>query len=211
MNQRTVYLFAFDSLADWEPGFATAELNNPDIQAQPGRFRLRAVGESAEPATTMGGLRILPDLTLDELEPDPDDAALLILPGGDWDGTNHLGAIEKARAFLAAGIPVAAICGATYALASAGLLDDRDHTGNAARHLAASGYRGAAHYRDEPAVTDGNLITAGGTAPLEFAYHIFVRLGGYDPDSLREWYALFKTGDATAYDRLKDVSPAAAG
>ena len=47
-----------------------------------------------------------------------------------------------ARRFLTAGVPVAAICGATYGLALEGLLDDRAHTSNAAEYLAYSGYAG---------------------------------------------------------------------
>ena len=47
-------------------------------------------------------------------------AALLILPGGDsWlAGADHGGAVELARRFLSAGIPVAAICGAWAASTS---------------------------------------------------------------------------------------------
>ena len=49
----------------------------------------------------------------------------------------------KAAEFLDAGVPVAAICGATAGLAAEGLLDDRRHTSNAAEFLAATGYGGA--------------------------------------------------------------------
>ena len=71
---------------------------------------------------------------------------------------------------------MAAICGATAGLARGGLLDDRRHTSNAREYLAATGYGGGALYQDEPAVTDGDLITAASMAPLEFAHHIFRRL-----------------------------------
>jgi hypothetical protein len=36
---------------------------------------------------------------------------------------------------------------------------------------------------DEPAVTDGDLITASATAPVHFASAIFARLGLYTPDA----------------------------
>ena len=74
-----------------------------------------------------------------------------------------------ARRFLAAGVPVAAICGATFGLAIEGLLDDRAHTSNAPEYLEYSGYRGGDRYVDEPAVVDGDLITASGVAPVHFA------------------------------------------
>ncbi|HEU4883376.1 MAG TPA: DJ-1/PfpI family protein, partial [Longimicrobium sp.] len=144
----------------------------------------------------------VPDLSLEEV--DPAESAMLIIPGGAvWDGDGIPEVMEKARAFLAAGVPVAGICGATVGLARAGLLDDVDHTGNAAEHLQATGYGGAAHYRDEPAVTGGNVITAPGTAPLEFAREIFRKLDLYEPRVLDAWYALYKTGDASPFYALE--------
>lgn len=76
----------------------------------------------------MGGLRVLPDLTFEQLR--PQDSAMLVLPGADtWDQvpTANLAAVRSAQEFLSAGVPVAAICGATAGLARAGLLDDRAH------------------------------------------------------------------------------------
>ena len=95
------------------------------------------------PVVTIGSITILPDLTLDELA--PQDSAMLILPGGEsWDQVQNAEASEQARHFLKAGVPVAAICGATSGLARAGLLDDVEHTSNAREYLQATGYRGAA-------------------------------------------------------------------
>ena len=96
---------------------------------------------------------------LDDLS--PSDSAMLILPGADtWlTGDANMPFAEKAGEFLDAGVPVAAICGATGGLAAAGLLDDRRHTSNAAEFLASTGYGGADLYVDEPAVTDGDLVT----------------------------------------------------
>nr|HMQ54363.1 DJ-1/PfpI family protein [Anaerolineae bacterium] len=108
----------------------------------------------------------------------------------------------KAKEFLAAGVPVAAICAATAGLARIGLLDDKRHTSNAAEYLQATGYQGAALYQNEPAVTDGQLITAAGTAPLEFAYQIFNKLALYSPEMLEAWYGLFKTGDPSCFYQM---------
>jgi putative intracellular protease/amidase len=189
---RTVDVFVFDTLADWEPGYAMAGINNPDMQRQPGRYRIRTVSEGGRPVTTIGGLRIQPDAALESVS--PDDSAMLILPGGDtWDAGGNDAAVELARRFLAADMPVAAICGATAGLARGGLLDERAHTSNAAEYLAATGYRGAAHYREAAVVTDGNLITAPSMAPLDFARAIFERLDLYAPAVLDAWYGLFST------------------
>ena len=88
-----------------------------------------------------------------------------------------------------------AICGATAGLALAGLLDDRPHTSNAREYLQALGYRGEAFYQDQLVVTDGNLITANATAPVDFAYHILNKLQVHSPRVLDAWYGLFTTRD----------------
>lgn len=197
MTTETVHVAVYDTLADWEVGHAIAHIRNELGQRIPGRYDVTTVGESHDPVTTIGGMRILPDLTLDRLT--PDGSAMLILPGAyTWQNGNHAFA-RKAREFLDAGVPVAAICGATAGLAREGLLDDRDHTSNAPEFLAATGYAGAARYRDVPAITDQNVITAGATAPVEFAREILARLEVYEPAVLDAWYRLFGKQDASAF------------
>ena len=209
MKQQTVHLFVFDTLADWETGFAVAGLNNPAFQSQPGRFRVATVAISKAPVVTIGGVTILPDLAISELT--PEHSAMLILPGGTaWDQGGNTDALGLAKRFLAAGVPVAAICGATSGLARAGILDNLRHTSNAREYLAASGYRGAALYQDQPAVADANVITASSTAPIEFAYEIFKKLGVYSHETLEAWFGLFKTGDATYYGAMTQPANAAA-
>jgi putative intracellular protease/amidase len=188
--KKAVYLFVFDSMADWETGYAVAGVNNPEHQKEPGRFVVKTAGVSRDPVMTIGGVTVLPDTTLEAIE--PPRSAMLILPGGTaWEAGEHAEAAEKAEAFLAAGVPVAAICGATLALAKAGLLDEREHTSNAREYLRETGYRGSERYRDEPAVTDGEVITAAGTQPVEFAYHIFRQLELYEPPMLEAWREMF--------------------
>ncbi|HEX5830296.1 MAG TPA: DJ-1/PfpI family protein [Gemmatimonadaceae bacterium] len=192
MTRQTVHLYVFDGLADWETGHATAHINTPEYQREPGRYQVRTVGEAIRPVTSTGGLTITPDLALADLA--PARSAMLILPGGaswDTDPDARAAAVAAAGELLAAGVPVAAICGATAGLARAGLLDDRAHTSNTREYLAATGYGGAAHYRDVPAVTDRDVITAPGTAPVDFARHIFARLALYEPEVLAMWAGLF--------------------
>ena len=149
----------------------------------------------------MGGMRIVPDTTLADIS--PEGGAMLILPGNEiWNTEDFTPFAAKAREFLGAGVPVAAICGATGGLALAGVLDDRAHTSNAVEFLQSTGYRGAGHYRDEPAVTDGDLITATGIAPVEFAREIFARLDLYEPDTLAAWMALYGDRDPAGFYAL---------
>jgi len=199
------YLYVLDTLADWEPAFLTAELNTGRMFAERGAtLPVRTVGRTRDPVTTLGGLRVTPDLALADLT--PADAAVLILPGGNtWAEQSE--AIDKAREFLAVGVPVAAICGATLALAEAGLLDDRPHTSNNLDLLKATcpDYRGAEHYVEAKVVADGDLITAPGTAPLEFARAVLTRLEVISPAALEAWYQLYTTSEARYYVELMDA------
>jgi hypothetical protein len=65
----TVHVVAYDTLADWEIGFATAHINKPLWHKTPGRFATATVGASTEPITTMGGTRVLPGVALTDLRP----------------------------------------------------------------------------------------------------------------------------------------------
>ncbi|MFI2718268.1 DJ-1/PfpI family protein [Streptomyces collinus] len=193
---KPVHLAVYDTLADWETGHATAQL------ARIGH-EIRTVGPATAPVRSIGGLRIQPDLALADLR--PEDSALLILPGADlWDTGDSLAPFARtARAFLDAGVPVAAICGATAGLAREGLLDGRDHTSAVSFYLAATGYAGGGRYVEADAVTDGALVTAGPTEPVAFAREILRLLGVYEGEVLDAWYRLFHDSDAAAYAVLE--------
>jgi len=207
MTRKPVYLAVYDTLADWETGHTTAYLARAGYEIR----TVGAPGTSGAPVRSVGGLRIQPDVTLDDVR--PEDAALLILPGADlWTVTSAAAAAgrdelapfaRKAREFLAADVPVAAICGGTAGLAREGLLDDRAHTSAAPFYLAATGYKGGDRYVDTDAVTDGKLVTAGPTEPVAFAREVFRLLGVYEGEVLDAWYRLFHDSDVQAYEVLE--------
>lgn len=206
MNTSTVHVALYDTMSDWEIGHLTAHVNGDAWQQEPGRYKIVTVGASDAPVTTAGGLKVVPDITLAELS--PADSAMLVLAGADtWITGGNEAFAEKAREFLEAGVAVAAICGATFGLAQAGLLDDCAHTSNAAEFLASSGYAGAQHYRDELVVTDDRLVTATGIAPVEFARAVFEVLDLYQPHVLKSWYKLYGRHDSAGFFEL--VSAAA--
>jgi putative intracellular protease/amidase len=202
----TAHLGIYNTLADWEVGHLLVELRT-------GRFtgiswNIVTVAESLEPITTMGGLRVQPDMVLDDL--DPASSNLLILPGADiWDAGGGGAFAAAAARFLDAGVPVAAICGATAGLARAGLLDDRRHTSAAAGYLMATGYVGEDHYVDERAVVDGYLITAGPQSPVQFACATLRRLGLMSERTLVAYEDVFHGADAAAFPVLMQAQHAA--
>jgi putative intracellular protease/amidase len=205
--EKKAWLYVFEGMADWEYGYLIAELNSGRYFADRGsKLEVRAVATDLEPVRTMGGLRVLPDATLEELR--ADSCALLILPGGDgWLDPVHAPVVERARAFLEAGIPVAAICGATIALAQAGLLDDREHASNDLGYLKAvcPSYRGEALYRSEAAVLGRGLITASGVAPVEFTHLVLQSLDAFSRDALEGWLGLYRSHEPKYYYQLTNA------
>jgi putative intracellular protease/amidase len=184
-----VYYLIFDGLADWECGLALAETNRCD------RYRVVTVGFSTATITTMGGVRTTPQIVLAEL--DPDDAAILLMPGGDrWENITEPALVSLMHQLDTIRVPIAAICGATLAVARAGLLDSRRHTSNRLGYLEehVPEYRGSERYLNEPAVSDAGVITASGFASVEFAREVLAQLAVYDDAMLADWYQLFKHG-----------------
>jgi putative intracellular protease/amidase len=189
-----VYVLVFDGYADWEPALAMCEVKKN------GRFELRTVGFGPEVVTSMGGLRVTPDLTLAKVT--PDDAALLILPGGDmWEQAPPRPELTKVvKAFDAAQVPIAAICAATVAVAQMGMIKGRRHTSNSKSYLSSlvPGYHEESRYSDAWAVRDGHLITASGIGSVEFAREIIQLLGIYSDADQKVWWDIFKLGKLPA-------------
>ena len=133
----------------------------------------------------------------------------LILPGGDtWMESIHGPIMNISEQCIKQNILVAAICGATTALAQNGLLDSRRHTSNDLGYLkmVCPGYNGEKYYQNEPAVTDGKLITASGVAPLQFARHVLEALDVFLSRTLDAWYLLNKTCEAEHfYELMKTI------
>ncbi|KAA8784351.1 glutamine amidotransferase [Paenibacillus amylolyticus] len=199
-----VYLYVFDSMSDWEIGYLTAELNS-------GRYfrkglapaQIVTVGIEKSPVTTMGGLKITPDIKVDECNIKSIDA--LILPGGNtWTEAIHKPILKIAEMCLRERIMVGAICGASIGLAQAGLLDSRFHTSNDLAYLKmiCPSYTGEEYYKLDAAVTDGKLITASGVAPLEFSVHFLRELDVFSPETLDAWYHLNKTHEPQYFYEL---------
>jgi putative intracellular protease/amidase len=186
-----VHVVVVEGFADWEPAHALAELRRW------GKRTVRSVGFTLAPVTSMGGLRVTPDVDLASV--DPTDVELLIIPGGTlWESDHYSRAPFETllTKLVDAGTPVAAICAGTLALGRAGILDDRRHTSNARSYLPAhvDRYAGGDHYVDVPVVADRHVITASGVAAVEFARAIFAELGIANDDERAMWFELFKHG-----------------
>ena len=206
----TIYVYVMDTLADWELGYVTAELNSGRFfkEGAP-KVTLKTVSHSKEPVTTMGVMSIVPDCVIADIE--VAEANVLLLPGSNtWNDQKHFAIIEKASEFLSIGAMVGAICGATAALANFGLLDERPHTSNGPGFLemVAPSYKGQSHYLDEPSVVGDNLITASSTGGLLWARQIIEHLEVFEATTLDAWYNYFNTGETEQFFALMQSLPA---
>ncbi|ASB93590.1 type 1 glutamine amidotransferase family protein [Bacillus subtilis] len=195
MQTRKVYLYVFHTMSDWEYGYLIAELNSGRYFRQDAAsLKVVTVGVNKEMITTLGGLSIKPDISLGECTLGSQD--LIILPGGNtWGEDIHQPILKKVGDALKLGTTIAAICGATLGLANEGYLNSRKHTSNDLDYMnmVCPNYKGETLYEKGPAVSDENLVTASGIAPLEFAVEVLKKLDVFAPDTLRSWYKLNKT------------------
>lgn len=172
-----------EGFADWE----TAMLNAVAKGFYGVETRFASPGGTA--VTSMGGLRVTPDLALEAVDFDAIDA--LVISGGTIWQTPHAPDLSRfVHAAHEKGKAVAGICDGTMALARTGLLDAVGHTSNGAGYLAPTGYAGASHYRDVPgAVRDQRIVTAPATAPVGFMVAVLEELGLAD-EQLRYYAGL---------------------
>lgn len=126
--------------------------------------------------TGRGGIRIVADVSLDELtEQAVDGFDLLFLPGGP--GVKALRADGRAarlaERYVAAGKAVAAICAAPLILHDAGLLDGRRFTAHCSVHNELPGVG------DERVVEDGPVLTSRGAGTaVDLGLALVTRLAG---------------------------------
>lgn len=190
MEKKNVYIYLFDGFADWEIAFLTPELKKNE------EINLLTVSTDGKPVTSIGGLEIIPNVSLNNI--DTSSISMLILPGGFlWENSNphevdidHL--VEKVYLNK---VTIAAICGATVYLARKGYLNNIEHTSNDLNYLKAIApeYKGEMYYQNQSAVFCNHIITAGGISPIEFTQKVLEGLE-FDGSYIDKWFQLFKNG-----------------
>jgi putative intracellular protease/amidase len=182
-------LLVFNGFADWEPAPAFCQVNKS------GRFEVLTVGFSPERITSMGGLKITPDLVIQDVS--PEGTAFFMLPGGDmWQEKPRPEIHGLIRRLHDGNVLIGAICAATLEMVRVGLTRGLRHTSNGKSYLKVMvpDYRDEAFYVDEPAVTDRNVITASGLGSIEFAREVIQQLKIYSDADTGLWFDMFKHG-----------------
>lgn len=187
--KKKIFIFLFDGFADWEIAYLAPEIYKNE------QFELVYFSIDGASITSMGGLQIKPQISVNEIA--IADAAMLILPGGvGWEKGENSEIENLTRKLFKNGKTIAAICAATIFLAQLGLLNDLKHTSVDLNYLKAiaPNYLGEEKYQNTLAVTDGNIITANGVAPIEFAKEVFKSSELYSEANIEKWFQLFKNG-----------------
>lgn len=155
----------------------------------------KAVAPTMEPIRSIGGFRTLPDYSFDTM---PDDYAALVLIGGFGWGTPVADKVVPIVSHaLEKGKIVGAICNAASWMARHGFLNTVKHTGNGLEQLKWWGdenYTNQDSYIHAQAVSDRNIVTANGSATLEFARELLLLLENDTPERIEMYYRFNKQG-----------------
>jgi protease I len=151
-----VLIIATDGFEEWEL-FGPREI----LQKRGAEVVLASLKRNPIQATVHDdpGKTIRPDLTVEEVIPDDFDA--LILPGGVRNPDTlrlHANVIELIKAFDRQGKPIGAICHGPWLLVEADLL--RGRTAPSGPSIRTDLRNAGADVVDQPAATDGNIITS---------------------------------------------------
>ncbi|MDE0584751.1 glutamine amidotransferase [Planococcus sp. A6] len=193
MNEKVLFVL-LDEYADWEAASLAAALNE-EPEGDGLRFDVKTVSLTKEPVRSIGGFTVVPDYSIDDA---PEEFAGLILIGGNsWrkDGSERV--MELVDKAISQQAVLGAICDASVFLGKNGLLNDVPHTSNHLDDLQeTSGYRytNESRYLQQQAVRSGQLITANGSAFLEFGKEVLEALNAAPQAEIDEWYGFFKQG-----------------
>ncbi len=193
---KTTILFVILPLyADWEAAYISSAIT----MLGQGQYDIKTVSISKDYVTSVGGFRVMPDY---EMKSAPNDYEAVILIGGMTWREEHAQQVKPlVEDCLQKGKILGGICDASAFLGTIGVLNDVIHTSNDLNDLkqwAGDNYTGETKYLHKQAVWDKNIITANGTAPMEFAKEILFALNVAKEEKIVDWYNFHKLGFYTA-------------
>ena len=156
LSEARVLIVATDGFEEWEL-FGPRQI----LQERGAEVVLASLKRDPIQATVHDdpGKTIRPDLTVDEAK--AEDFHALIIPGGVRNPDQlrmHPRVVELIRDFHAQGKPIGAICHGPWLLVEADLL--RGRTATSWPSIRTDLRNAGANVVDEPAVTDGNIVTS---------------------------------------------------
>ena len=188
---KTVLLVLLERYADWEAAYVSTAIH----MLGQGRFEIKTVSLSKDAVTSIGGIQTMPDYTVETVPKDYE--ALLLIGGMRWREECTQRVIPLVEHCLQNGRVLGGICDAAAFLASIGVLNAVKHTGNRLSSLQewqGTRYKGTVNFQSKQTVRDKNIITANGSATLEFAREVLIALHVTEETHIEDWYVLHKLG-----------------
>ena len=160
VRKKTCYVFLSENYADWEIGLLMAGLNSSHA------IEVLSFALTKDPVCSMGNLAVMPDLSLQEV--DPADIDLLVLTGSPiWEKGENRALSGLINHVLQLHKSIAAMSDTTLLM--------------------------ACYHTDQAVARDGHFITAGGPYPFQFARKIFKYFSLLDNVPFMEWYQQFQS------------------
>jgi len=167
----TILTILTEGFADWETTLLNAVAHSFY------KVETKYATPGGKPVTSSGNMTVTPHLALEAVDA-ADYDAIIVCGGSIWQSPEAPDMAPLLSDARAKGKLIGLICDGTVAGARAGLLDTIRHTSNGDGYLDFTGYQGKQLYRDTPAaVTDGRVVTAGGTSPVSFMSAVMDGLG----------------------------------
>ncbi len=155
----------------------------------------KVVAPTMEAVAAIGGFKVLPDYSFDNM---PEDYAALVLIGGyGWLTPLADKVTPIVRKALDSGKIVGTVCNGASFMAKSGFLNNVKHTGNGLEQLKVWGgenYINSDGYVHQQAVSDGRIVTANGSGALEFAKELLLLLENDTPERIEMFYQFYKQG-----------------
>lgn len=195
MNNEILYILLPDYAAHEAVYLSQAIASDDFAMKENPKYVNKVVAPALEPVKSIGGFRTIPDYSFDTM---PDDYAALVLIGGfGWATPVADKVVPVVRRAIEKGRPVGAICNAASFMAKHGFLNTVKHTGNGQEQLKLWGgenYTNLSGYISAQAVSDNNIVTANGSATLEFARQLLLLLENDSPERIEMFYQFNKQG-----------------
>lgn len=195
MSNEILYVLLPDYAAHEVVYLAQAVASDEYALKENSKYVNKVVAPILEPVKSIGGFRTVPDYSFETM---PEDYAALVLIGGfGWATPVAEQIVPIVRKAIESGKIVGAICNGASFMAKAGFLNNVKHTGNGLEQLQLWGgdnYTNPDGYVHVQAVSDNNIVTANGSATLEFAKELLLLLENDTPERIEMYYQFNKQG-----------------
>ena len=188
---KRILYFLLDQWADFEAAYLSTAIT----MIGGGQFENKVVSLTTDPVKSIGGFSVLPDYDLKSIPEEYD--ALILIGGMSWHSENAYMIKPLVEKTIKEGKLLGAICDACRFLGTIGALNYGKHTANDLAELkesAGAAYINEAQFIHRQAVNDKNIVTANGTATVEFAKEVLLALQVAEEKVINAWYEFHKLG-----------------